>query len=307
MGPFTFKIGADPEVFLRDASGKFVSGHDLIPGTKEEPFFVPDGAIQRDGVALEFNIAPATSSVEFIHNINSVMKSLHGHYSAVRPDCEFAIEPTAFFDKDYFDGLPEEPKILGCTPDFNAYTGLENSPPHTDEPFRTGAGHIHIGWGSGFSISNPDHFDLCRDVVKQLDCILYPASLLWDRDYKRRSLYGRLGAFRPKKYGVEYRPLSNAILKAQFIQKFVFDATVHAVDLLMNGDINFMNVAVCENMVKYLYEGNVPEAEDIADYLFYMNEEYGCPNVIDYSVEDDGIEDFSVMEVDVFDQVVRVA
>lgn len=301
---YTFKIGADPEVFLRDTSGRFVSGHDLIPGTKEKPFFVPDGAIQVDGVALEFNIAPANTSNEFIGNIKSVMGSLKEHYGQTRPDCDFAIEPTATFDKEYFDALPEEPKILGCTPDFNAYTGLENSPPHTDEPFRTGAGHIHIGWGSGYSISNPDHFDLCRDVVKQLDCILYPASLLWDHDQKRRTLYGRLGAFRPKKYGVEYRPLSNAILKAQFIQKFVFDATVQAVDLLMNGDTTFIKDPECESMVKALYRDVIPEAEDIADYLEFMNEEYGLPNVIEYSMIDE--EDFEYLDTDPFDNI-RVA
>ena len=306
MNEFTFKIGCDPELFLRDQNGRFVSGHDLIPGTKEEPFFVPDGAIQRDGVALEFNTAPATTADEFTHNIESVMSSLRDHYTINRPDCEFAIEPTALFERDYFDGLPDEPKLLGCTPDFNAYTGVENSPPHTDEPFRTGAGHIHIGWGMGFSISNPEHFALCRRVVKQLDCVLYPASLLWDRDNKRRSLYGKIGAFRPKKYGVEYRPLSNAILKAKFIQKFVFDATVRSVDLLMNQGIFLMDEPMCESMIDLLYKGEMPSEEDIADYLAVLEDEHMMPNVITYSTQDDSLEDFEVLEEDVFD-VVKVA
>lgn len=304
MSEFTFLIGTDPEVFLRDSSGKFVSGHDLIPGTKDKPFFVPDGAIQVDGVALEFNTAPAATADEFSSNIKSVMSSLHEHYSNVRPDCVFAIEPTAFFDKDYFDSLPEEPKILGCTPDFNAYTGNENSPPHTDEPFRTGAGHIHIGWGRGFSISDPDHFELCRNVVKQLDTILYPSSLLWDSDNKRRTLYGKIGAFRCKSYGVEYRPLSNAILKAEFIQKFVFDATVHAVDLLMNKGVVLVEDNMCRAMIELLWKGENPDLDTLADYIELMKKEFGFPSIIDYSP--DLVEDVPVMDDDVFD-VVRVA
>jgi hypothetical protein len=57
-----FKIGADPEFFLRDkATGKFVSAHGLIPGTKRQPMKVDKGAVQVDGMALEFNIDPVTN------------------------------------------------------------------------------------------------------------------------------------------------------------------------------------------------------------------------------------------------------
>ena len=45
-----------------------------------------------------------------------------------------------------------------------------------------------------------------------LDMYLGLPSLIWDRDTKRRSLYGDFGAFRPKPYGLEYRVLSNAWL-----------------------------------------------------------------------------------------------
>ena len=51
-----FTIGADPEVFVADSlTNTFVSAHDLVPGTKLEPFAVNKGAVQVDGMALEFN------------------------------------------------------------------------------------------------------------------------------------------------------------------------------------------------------------------------------------------------------------
>jgi hypothetical protein len=62
-------IGADPELFVFTRSGKPVSAHDLIPGTKYEPHEVGNGAVQVDGVAAEFNIDPAANEDEFFFNI----------------------------------------------------------------------------------------------------------------------------------------------------------------------------------------------------------------------------------------------
>ncbi len=71
-------IGCDPELFVfSENKKKIVSAHDLLPGTKEEPFAVPCGAIQVDGVAAEFNITPADESRRFIQNI-AIVKNLEG-------------------------------------------------------------------------------------------------------------------------------------------------------------------------------------------------------------------------------------
>ena len=51
-------IGADPELFVMK-NGKFHSADDLIPGSKDEPYPVENGAVKVDGMALEFNIRPA--------------------------------------------------------------------------------------------------------------------------------------------------------------------------------------------------------------------------------------------------------
>lgn len=230
-----FTVGADPELFVKAGDGEFVSAHDLIPGTKEDPFPVNFGAIQRDGLAAEFNIVPANSANEFVSNIKSVMKTLQEDFLGDK--YKLVAQPTAYFSQEYFDSLPDDPKILGCTPDYNAYTGEPNHPPGTDEPFRTGSGHVHLGFSEYEDIYDPEYFRLCCNVVKQLDQALFYPSLTWDSDKKRRTLYGKMGAFRPKPYGLEYRPLSNAYLRNDDLIRFVYERTIWAADLFFNKGI----------------------------------------------------------------------
>jgi len=51
-------VGCDPELFVKK-DGVLVSAHGLVQGSKEHPFRVSKGAVQVDGMALEFNIDPA--------------------------------------------------------------------------------------------------------------------------------------------------------------------------------------------------------------------------------------------------------
>ena len=64
-------VGCDPEVFVKK-NNQFVSAHGLIRGDKKNPFPVKDGAVQVDGMALEFNINPAHSENEFVFSVQSV-------------------------------------------------------------------------------------------------------------------------------------------------------------------------------------------------------------------------------------------
>lgn len=279
---YSITIGTDPELFLKDETGAFVSAHDLIPGSKHHPHRVPFGAVQPDGVAAEFNTAPAQNADEFIHNIGAVIDSLTATFKAIRPDLTVAITPTATFDQKYFDGLPEIATVLGCTPDFNAYTEEENDPPSTNEPFRTGAGHVHIGFGSGYRVGDYDHFVQCCELVKQLDSVLYFSSLVWDDDDKRRSLYGKIGAFRPKSYGVEYRPMSNMYLSQEAIQRFVFDATVYCSDLYLNRQVRLYEDAYVKEMVSQVQSGAILSFFAVTEFLRYMSETYKVPFIGDY-------------------------
>lgn len=223
-------VGADPEVFMK-RDGKYVSAHGVIVGDKKNPQKVNKGAVQVDGMALEFNIDPAKNEVEFITNIKAVMATLKD----MVPGYELDAVPVADFGMDYIKAQPAEALELGCDPDFNAWKNGEANPrPNGEVSFRTGAGHVHIGWGSDFDIANPDHLDACIMVTKQLDYYLGLGSLLYEPTNKRREMYGAFGAFRPKPYGVEYRVLSNSWLQDEKLMSWVYRMTKKAIDDLMD-------------------------------------------------------------------------
>ncbi len=236
IGAYEILIGADPEFFVKPKGMKDpVSAHGLVPGDKKHPHKVHNGAVQVDGTALEFNVDPAKGPKTFLRNINSVMEQIMD----MTPGYEVFDGCVAEFGAAYIEGLPEEAKMLGCEPDYNAYTGKANPRPNAKTPFRTAAGHVHIGWTKDVDPHHPDHFEACRLLTKQLDFHLALPSLIWDGDKKRRDLYGQLGAFRPTHYGVEYRVLSNAWLKDSSLINTVYGNTVRAVKRLLGGNHDY--------------------------------------------------------------------
>lgn len=230
-------IGCDPELFVTK-DGKARSAYGLIPGTKENPFPVKDGAVQVDGMALEYNTNPTDNVDEFIRMNKSVMAQM----KEMVPGYEFLIVPSVRFNGNHFRNQPEEAKELGCTPDFNAYTMNENPRPDNTTTMRTASGHIHIGFCETDDPLGIEHMTRCATLVKQLDCYLGLPSLLFDDDTSRRVMYGAAGAFRPKPYGVEYRVLSNAWLLSEGRMRFVFEQTVQAVNDLIAGHRPFQDI-----------------------------------------------------------------
>lgn len=224
-------VGADPELFLMKDK-EFVSGHDAVPGTKYNPFRVKGGAVQVDGTAVEFNINPALTADEFSTNIALIIERLEVMVASVDPKFRLVCAPVAYYTKDYWETIPTKAKVLGCEPDYNAYTQDENERPDGEVTFRTGSGHVHIGWTEDQDPHSPEHFHDCLMAIKQIDSILYPVSFFWDKDTKRRELYGAPGAFRPKSYGAEYRTLSNVWLSDVDIQEWIFNSVVHGMHLL---------------------------------------------------------------------------
>jgi len=224
-------LGADPEVFMKKGAD-YISAHGMIPGDKANPFPVKDGAVQVDGMALEFNIDAASSEDTFVGNILSVMDQLKG----MVPEYDVVADPVAHFGYDYIQSQPEEARDLGCDPDYNAYTQAVNEQPDVDLPFRTGAGHVHLGWTEGADTNCPEHLSSCVTIVKQLDFYLGLVSLTFDSDSERRAMYGAAGAFRAKSYGVEYRTLSNAWLASEELIAWVWKAATRAVANTLAGE-----------------------------------------------------------------------
>jgi hypothetical protein len=226
-------IGCDPEVFVSQ-KGTFLSAFGLIKGDKKNPEKIRRGAVQVDGMALEFNIDPAATEEEFCINVNDVFSQM----KAMVPTYDVVVSPVANFDPEYMKSQPFEALQLGCDPDFNAWKNGEiNEKPNGDWPFRTASGHIHIGWTEGQSIEDADHLHRCMMVTRQMDFYLALGSIFYDEDQKRRTMYGAPGCFRPKSYGVEYRTLSNMWLSSQNLISWVYRNSVKGITDLMNGRV----------------------------------------------------------------------
>lgn len=227
-----FTIGADPEVFVKKGA-HFRSAHNMVPGTKDAPHVVDKGAIQVDGMALEYNIDPCETADQFVEYNNAVLAELG---KRIPKGHKIVVVPTADFGAKHMAEQPPEALELGCDPDYNAYTGEANPRPNAqDITFRTGAGHIHIGWGEFDNPKSEEHMEVCRMIARQLDAYLGCASLSWDDDTKRRELYGCAGAFRPKSYGMEYRTMSNKWVGDEKLMRIVFDNTIKAMQALTEG------------------------------------------------------------------------
>lgn len=213
-----FSIGADPEFFLRK-DGQNVSAHGLVEGTKDVPHKLERGAVQIDGTALEFNIDPANTLDEFNKNLDTVLDQVR---QLIPKEYEFVFNAVHEYDKDYFDTIPADNLILGCEPDYDAYTGEINNPPNPEVTFRTGAGHVHFGWRNDADVQDKSHLLDCRTVILMADSLIgYPLLLLEPKN-KRNELYGKAGAFRPKPYGCEWRTASNFWLSDPDLRDFVF-------------------------------------------------------------------------------------
>jgi len=234
-------LGCDPEVFVRE-KGKtrfFHSAHGLNEGTKDKPVKVEYGAVQVDGMALEFNIDVAHNEDEWYHHIKCVMDQMA---ETLPPHLEIVSVPVAHFSKKHMDAQPMEAKELGCNPDFNAWEGGKVNPrPNGEVSFRTGAGHIHFGWGEGFDITDPMHIEACCTLVQALDMTLGPMCAMFDTGAKRRELYGAAGAFRPKTYGCEYRVLSNAWLRDEETIRWVYRTCQSVFNKLCDGSLDLRN------------------------------------------------------------------
>lgn len=222
-------IGCDPEVFVRQ-KGLMQSAHGLIPGDKKNPFKVDKGAVQVDGMALEFNIDPAATSEEFCLNVETVLHQM----MLMVPDYEVVIQPVAHFTKDVMEAQPAEALELGCDPDYNGWTMLQNNKPNSDRPMRTASGHVHIGWTSNQDLDLG--FERAGLVAREMDFYLGLGSIFYDEDQERRAMYGNPGCFRVKPYGMEYRTLSNAWVGNRKRMEWVFNNAKNGMERILKGE-----------------------------------------------------------------------
>lgn len=256
-------VGADVEVF-----GVGPNGHialcGKIGGTKDHPRqleHLPAGfMVQEDNVSLEYNIPPVTNSTNFVSYIstmrNEVGSILEALGASVSKDCAVS------FDKREL--THPSAMVFGCEPDYNAWTKVENERPYCeDKCLRTAGGHVHVGV-EGVDMLNG---------IRAMDLYLGVPSVILDNSpasVRRRELYGKAGAMRPKPYGFEYRVLSNYWMFDDALISWVFTNTHAAMEFATKGEelskkeskvvqecINTGNVELAKTLVKQ-YEIPMP-------------------------------------------------
>lgn len=193
-------IGHDGEFFLLTEEGNVVCSQDIIPGTKFAPVQLQSCMVHRDNAMGEFGTAPASTEDAFVDKVNAGIAEIagilkdRGYTMLFTPHHIFAAE----------DLTHPEVLTFGCEPDWDCYIGTPA--PAADALaagcLRSAGGHLHAG------------FDYKSIIEQQMAAISAEAfvglyTVLADSDTKRRTLYGQSGRFRPKPYGIEYRPPSN--------------------------------------------------------------------------------------------------
>jgi hypothetical protein len=216
--------GTDPEVFLKDSSGKFVSAIGKIGGTKKKPLPVNGVFIQEDNVLAEFNTPPTSKFTEFSDYIQRGKDAISNRAGK---GINVEIVPYAFFDEDQLQHpLAQE---AGCTPDDNCWTMQTNiAPDLSSQTLRTASGHIHIGY------KNPT-VSVSQKIAQVADLFCAVPSVLMSDETPRRELYGKMGTVRFKPYGVEYRTLSNFWLKSEELITWAWDAFTDVIDAVNGG------------------------------------------------------------------------
>lgn len=213
-----FTIGSDNEVFFqKDKQPAMAIGY--VGGTKEEPRAFACCTVQEDNVAAEYNTEPVADEDSWVYQHKTMLEGLSalaeetGHELAIVPSMHFAPEV-----------LKSEPAamVLGCLPDIDIY-GTISEPPSPFTTLRTAGAHIHIGADK-----------VINDVelaVAALDTFVGRAALEYDKGGQERlQMYGGLGKYRAKSYGVEYRTLSNFWLQSEYLLRWVYRNTVRAVE-----------------------------------------------------------------------------
>lgn len=218
-------IGADPEVFLIDKAGHFVSSIGKFGGSKLNPMPIPglrEGfAVQEDNVTVEFNIPPSRKAKQFSNYIKAALDFISE--KADKMDLTIAVVASALFPKKEL----EDPRALhfGCEADFNVWTQKENPRPVAkNKRLRSCGGHIHMSYQGNQMM-----------LGKLADLFIGCPSIMFDADTQRRELYGKAGACRQKEYGLEYRVPSNFWIKSPDLTEMVFEQAQQAIAFADSG------------------------------------------------------------------------
>jgi hypothetical protein len=186
-------VGCDLEYAVMDDKEHFIPAGLLpINGTKGFPDPYQTGGIEIDCTAVELTFPPAATADAWVENI---LRHLNFARDKYRSFGKLVTKPSVFFEESVLKRT-RFADMMGCSPDYNAWTGEQNPLPIPHKNLRAYGGHVHIANGS-------------VNTVKACDLTLGMWTTIKDSDTDRRKMYGKAGAYRMKPYGVEYRVMSN--------------------------------------------------------------------------------------------------
>lgn len=201
--------GTDPEFLLRNnETGKFVSSFGIVPGEKENAFDLkelgPGYSVQKDNVLIEFCVPP---SKDFLTLYDYVKKAIKYTENNILPN---SIEIVPVTTGEYSETELDNPfaRAFGCSPSYNAWTGLINESTPNTTNFRSSGFHIHFGMSDNSPAT-------VFSFIKLLDLTVGVPSVLIDDDKIRRKQYGGAGEFRPTNWGCEYRVLGGYVMQSR--------------------------------------------------------------------------------------------
>lgn len=206
------KIGSDPEIFLVNENGMGVPSEHYFKGDKDNPENLGNGfQLLCDNVMVEFNTPPVESKEDFIK------VHLQG-ISFIKDRLPDNVDIDIVASKDFELSMLKSKlaRKFGCMPDFDIWTEYPNKSPSSKRNWRSAAGHIHISYDNPSVVKSLFLSKLC-------DYFLGVPSTILDEDTRRKELYGKAGAVRLKKFGFEYRVLSNFWLKSEENMSLVYD------------------------------------------------------------------------------------
>lgn len=252
--------GADPEIFFYKGKEAH-SAEGLVGGTKKNPRPIPGLSegffVQEDNVAAEFNIPPATNEKQFAQDIKKAVQYIR----SVAWQHNLRVKPRAAALFPWAQLTTAQARELGCDPDYDAWTGTRNNSPDAAGNLRTAAGHVHL---SSKFIPIGDRKWL--SVIQSLDLFLGVPSVLITEKSRRREMYGRAGAFRPKPYGVEWRVLDNFWIFSSPQAKHIFSTAEFCVRSVVENPIFIEEVqASREDIIRTINEHDKVLAQELID------------------------------------------
>jgi hypothetical protein len=253
-------IGADIEVFFfNKKENHFISAEGYIQGTKDVPYIFdtenPMFAVSLDNVLAEFCIPPVTDAKSWLQNIK---KSFDYVNSLAPENCIAVAHPAANLNPSYLQ--TPNARRFGCEPDVDVWALCYNEPPRSkDRTLRSAGGHIHIGW------DEPTN-EIREAMIKAMDLYVGIPSVLQEPNNKRKELYGKAGAFRPKVYGVEYRTVSNYYLQSDNLLGWIYEATNNAIDFVNNNDIDYLDTYK-DQIQDAINNNNVVSAQNLINHF----------------------------------------